>query len=294
MKENKLIKHNEIVYDRIVDNYEDMHPEIFNPTEQNRLYREFKFVRSNIMTKSRLYKALDFGSGTGNLTNIMLNLGFKVISADVSNGCLGEIIKKHCKNKDLSTFLLNGKDLSGISNSSIDVVATYSVLHHIPNYLKLIPEFIRVVKPGGIIIIEHEVSPNFWISDPNYFKYLLKIGQDKLINHFKLIGIEISLLDNIKLYIYKASKIFKFKSWLALFQNLKNKNKEFSDEGDIHVKKSDHIEWDYIEKILQNDTEIIKKEDYLVCRETGRDLKIWKRWKNNTNDMRTLIVRKKQ
>lgn len=54
------------------------------------------------------------------------------------------------------------------------MVATYSVLHHIPDYLGVIKELIRVTKPGGIIYIDHEVNEQYWEKSAVYNEFLKK------------------------------------------------------------------------------------------------------------------------
>ena len=87
------VRRNSIIHDRIAKRYDTAHGEIFNDIEQHR-------IRSALVEVSDLldepteekYKALDFGAGTGNLTNHLLQLGFDVTAADVSRESL-EILR---------------------------------------------------------------------------------------------------------------------------------------------------------------------------------------------------------
>ena len=63
----------------------------------------------------------------------------------------------------MEVILINGKDISNIEDESVDIVALYSVLHHIPDYLGILKGFTRVLKRGGIIYIDHESSERYWI-----------------------------------------------------------------------------------------------------------------------------------
>lgn len=69
------------------------------------------------------------------------------------------------------------------------MVATYSVLHHVPDYLKIVDEFVRVLKPGGVIYIDHEVSPSYWEINDTYQSYLEELGGDFGRNHLYELGI---------------------------------------------------------------------------------------------------------
>ncbi|MGH7593998.1 MAG: methyltransferase domain-containing protein [Gemmatimonadales bacterium] len=37
-------------------------------------------------------------------------------------------------------------NLSNVKDRSVDMVATYSVLHHVPDYLGILPELLRVLR----------------------------------------------------------------------------------------------------------------------------------------------------
>ena len=69
-------------------------------------------------------------------------MGCKVIAADVSKGFY--ILLKISLKEGISTFELNGENLEGIDDNSIDFIATYSVLHHIPDYILTVKEMCRV------------------------------------------------------------------------------------------------------------------------------------------------------
>ena len=108
-----------------------------------------------VNTGCKSLKALDYGCGSGNITNQLLNLNINVVAADVSSHFLTLVRQKFSCDR-LSTLSLNGKDLIGVEADSFDFIAVYSVLHHIPDYLAAITELARVCKPGGVIYIDHE------------------------------------------------------------------------------------------------------------------------------------------
>lgn len=170
---DRLVKYNMRAHDAICDKYEQMHGEIFNPIEQKRLRNCLKKATEYIKTSSiRPLKALDYGCGSGNITKHLINLGFRVVSTDVSANFLAHIRKKFNDGERLETLKINGVDLSNIKKDTFDFVATYSVLHHVPNYLQIIEEFVRVTKPGGIIYIDHEVNDTYWNRNKEYVKFL--------------------------------------------------------------------------------------------------------------------------
>ncbi len=270
--EDKLQKNIEI-HNKIAGQYQSIHPEIFNEIEQNRLHDELRSAIKVIESQSSSSEitAMDYGCGSGNLTAHLLDMGLKVISADVSVEFVNLIKKQFGNNDKSSTFLLNGKDLSEISDNSIDFVGVYSVLHHIPDYLAALRDIARVIKPGGVLYIDHENSPDFWINykeitefTSQYTKYTLK---KKLL-----------CLLNPKWYIRKYKKI---------------RNPKWQAEGDIHVWQDDHIEWDKIEALLSSkDFELQYYKDFFHYT-SQYDLQKWKEISKKYNDFRTGVFRKK-
>jgi demethylmenaquinone methyltransferase/2-methoxy-6-polyprenyl-1,4-benzoquinol methylase len=168
---NKILE-NIRVHNNIANKYDKTHGEIFTSIEQNRIKKIIEFSKNKIKTKSKVKVAFDMGCGSGNLSNHFLKFGFNVVGGDVSKNFLSLTKKKFKKN--YSTIELNGQNLDNIKDNSFDLVGTYSVLHHIPDYLSAIEEMFRVLKPGGILYIDHEVNNTFWDKNYEYKKFLKK------------------------------------------------------------------------------------------------------------------------
>lgn len=149
--QHALVAHNRKVHDAIAQSYDQIHGEILNATEQARIKSVIAQAVSAVCTPERKRTYLDYGAGTGNLTAHLLAYPAQVIAADISVQSLNEVRRKHQGMTTLHLLQLNGFDLSSIEDSSLDMVATYSVLHHVPDYLDIVCEFCRVLKPGGVI-----------------------------------------------------------------------------------------------------------------------------------------------
>ncbi len=145
------VERNIRAHDRIARRYERIHGEIFNAVEQQRLRKHLEDAIASIETDSSPKLALDFGCGSGNLTAHLVDLNFRVTAADVSPRFL-EMVRARYRDAALPVSLvqLNGHDLGSIEDRNFDLVATYSVLHHVPDYLAIVDEIARVIKPGGI------------------------------------------------------------------------------------------------------------------------------------------------
>lgn len=278
-----FIRYNAIRHDLLVSSYEKKHVEIFNPTEQRRIKNVLQQTISEIRTGSVLPKVLDFGSGTGNLARHLLSMQAFVVAGDVSRECIEKIRTDLGRSDRLNTIQLNGEDLSDIKDDTFDMVATYSVLHHIPDYLAAVKELIRVVKPNGIIYIDHEVCPSYWEEDPEYLNYLQNLGSQFSSQHLMELSGAPCDRSAKDLFVNMLS------SWK---QRIMNKYRPNQSDGDIHVSIDDHIDWSAIESELHRTCDIISHSDYLVCRELEEQPPVWSSWCDSVTDMRFVIARK--
>tara|TARA_B100000768_G_scaffold67442_1_gene64867 strand:+ start:8144 stop:8929 length:786 start_codon:yes stop_codon:yes gene_type:complete len=257
------IEKNIKLHDKIAKKYESTHGEIYNEVEQSRLVEDLN--TSHACIKKDKILALDLGCGAGNLTNHLLNMGCSVIAADVSTGFLNLISKKF-EGKKVKTFELNGKNLDGIYDNSVDLIATYSVLHHIPDYLATIQEMIRVCAPGGVIYIDHEQNNEYWLHKSEYLEFKRKAQKINLKKFF--------VLSN---YIGKVKRIF---------------DPKYANEGDIHVWDDDHIEWDIIDKIMsEKGLKKVLQNDFLLYNKNYKD-EIFNKYKDTCTDMRVSAYQK--
>ena len=274
MCDEEQIKFNKQANDGISGKYDCLHNEIFNPIEQQRLGRALgtaiKAVKTNSSAPGEL-TALDYGSGSGNLTRHLIEAGINTVSADVSDGFLN-LIERNFSHTGLSkTMKINGKDLSDIENGRFDLAATYSVLHHVPDYMQIVKEMCRVLKPGGVLYIDHEVNESYYQRPEQYIEFLKKARP--IINLKRCLR----LLLDVKGYKHLLRRLI---------------NPRYKREGDIHVWPDDHIEWDKIEQlIIEEGLEIVLKEDYLLYK-SGYDVDVYNEYKDKCADERLLIARK--
>lgn len=274
MCEEEQIQFNKDANDGASGRYDCLHNEIFNPIEQERLGRALKMaieaVKTNSYTAGEL-TALDYGSGSGNLTRHLIEAGINTVSADVSDGFLN-LIERNFSHTGLSKILkVNGKDLAGIEDGQFDLAATYSVLHHVPDYLQIVKEMCRVLKPGGVLYIDHEVTELYYQRPEKYIEFIKKAKP----------------IINLKRYLRLLLDVKGYKHIIRRLINPRYKR-----EGDIHVWPDDHIEWDKIEQlVIEEGLEIVLKEDYLLYK-SGYDVDVYNEYKDKCADERLLIARK--
>lgn len=271
MKDEDQIQFNKTVNDDLSRKYDRLHGDIFNEVEQERLRQALKTAAEAVKTGAQPIRALDYGCGSGNLTRHLIELGIHTVSADISEGFL-ELIRRNFSETGLSEVLaINGKDLAGVDDATFDMAATYSVLHHVPDYLGIVAEMCRVVKPGGVIYVDHEVVESYYDRTAEYVEFLRKAKPAVNCKRY------LRLLLDVRGYKHIARRLL---------------NPRYKREGDIHVWPDDHIEWDKIEKLLiSKGCEIVLKEDYLLCKSVY-DVDVYNEYKDKCVDERLLIARK--
>lgn len=273
---DKNIKHNILVHDKVYKSYNLKHSEIYNDFEQSRLKNLVSEIVS-MLDKDELsdkLSVLDVGAGTGNLSLKFIELGCYVTASDVSRKSL-ELLKSISNNKNkIDLVCIDGKDLP-FDDNKFDIVCTYSVLHHIPDYLHAIREMVRVAKPGALIYIDHEASESKW--NPNRFlkEYNLITKQSFFEHIWKLI---------------KTRELFSFQfiksAFIKMFIDRKHQR-----EGDIHIWEDDHIEWKEVRELIKNlNCKILKEVDYLMYK--PKAVKVYHKYKDLCNDTKYIIFRK--
>lgn len=255
-------------HERIAHEYNKRHPEIYNPIEQKRLRNSLTFVRSLCESSSPV--ALDYGCGTGNVTAHLLDLGFTVEAADVTPRFVDMVVEAFHGTGKVRGRLLNGTDLVEVASETFDVVTVYSVLHHIPDYLHAIREMTRVLKPGGILFLDHEFAPEYWTPS------------DHLLRLREITNVTVPLSSYFKRLMSPAWYVKRYRKTL---------NPRYQEEGDIHVWPDDHIEWEAILDAAGPSMHLVRVSDYLYY-QSQYPIDVFNDYSSRCSDLREVILRK--
>lgn len=113
--------------------------------------------------------ALDFGCGTGRLTQALATRFSSAIGVDISQTMV-ELARRYNRFPETCHYIANDRtDLSVIPDRSIDFIYTVLVLQHMhPRFARAyIAEFIRILKEGGVLVFELPTRPLFaGVSNP--------------------------------------------------------------------------------------------------------------------------------
>lgn len=270
------IAHNRRAHNRIGGAYDGNHPEIFNDVEQARLAQAVaRTVAAAAQGRGgEMLRALDVGCGTGNLSRHLLDAGVRVTGADLSSALLAESSRRFAATGRFETMLLNGRDLRPLADGSFDIVAAYSVLHHIPDYAALVREMARVTRPGGVVFIDHERSDESWTAE-SYREFL---------------GEAVVWPPRRWWYWLQPSRYWNrlrpMVEWRRWF------DRRWMPEGDLHIWPDDHVEWTQVEAALAaGGCSREFSEQYLLF-EPRYQRAVWELWRTRTADMRLLVARR--
>ena len=269
------VAHNAAAHDAVADVYDAGHPEIFNPVEQERLRAAVTRAVALARTDGRRVRALDAGCGSGNVTAHLIAAGATVTAADLSTRFL-EIVRERLASTGAlaGVVALNGTDLRPLPDGGFDLVATYSVLHHVPDYLAFVREMARVTAPGGIVMIDHERTDAFWTS-PDTANFLRE-----------------AVVWPPRRWWYWLQPSRYWKHLKPKLDVRRWRDPRFMPEGDLHIWPDDHIEWARVEAALADGGCVVEaREPYLLWEPRYRR-EAWERWRTRFADMQLLIARK--
>lgn len=98
---------------------------------------------------------LDLGTGSGVVIRAAHRLFKQSIALDLSPRMLASL------NAPTNHRMAADVDAVPLRNNSIDVIACFAVLHHLPGSSMLAREVARVLKPGGVFWSDHDIELEF-------------------------------------------------------------------------------------------------------------------------------------
>lgn len=260
-------------YNRSAHAYEAHHPSIFNQHEQARLAALLGRAKSAIESDGA--RALDYGCGSGNLTRHLLGLGFEVTAADVTPAFLNLVEERY----SVATVELVGGTARAVPDRSFDLIGAYAVLHHIPDYAATVQDLIGKLKPGGVLVIDHEFHANEYFPPPELLAFRAEINAAKPNRWWDP--------DRHRWQHLLRAAVTPSRH-AARYRRLTGRTGDI----DLHVHLDDHIDWDrVIAAINQADGEVVERFDHLLFVD-GYPEEIWERWRSRTCNQTSLIARR--
>jgi len=151
---------NRIFHEVEADFYDQRHPEILAER------RRWQNLAEKYLPRLRRPRVvLDVGTGTGFVAGLLapyLSAADQIICTDISPQMLASA-KNALKDFSGRVELVenDGEQLNFLPSGSVSLVALNSVLHHLPDYERLLSEIDRVLQPGGLFCVLHEPNQKF-------------------------------------------------------------------------------------------------------------------------------------
>jgi len=147
--------------------------------QQRCIYYVDRFFKNRLLGKE---KVVEIGTGVGFVTKNILeyfpNLEFYSFELD---NYLSKYLKEDFKNHNFKSVNSNGKDLTGISDKSIDVAIAFGVFTYInfSNIVKYLDEIDRVTKKGSLLFFDiFDIDSNSDVT-VSCFEYYGKNGENR-------------------------------------------------------------------------------------------------------------------
>ncbi len=131
-------------FDKVSSQWDDMRKSFFSESVREKAFSVAGIQAGKI--------AADIGAGTGFMTEGLIRERLHVIAVDQSNAMLDEM-RKRFSEVDGIEYRLGESEKLPIPDGSVDYAFANMYLHHVEFPLKAIKEMMRILKPGGKLVI---------------------------------------------------------------------------------------------------------------------------------------------
>jgi ubiquinone/menaquinone biosynthesis C-methylase UbiE len=135
---------NEDYFDQVARQWDEMRKSFFSEAVRDRALSIAGVEKGRI--------AADIGAGTGFITEGLVRKGLQVIAVDRSEAMLAEM-KKKFELSDEIDYRIGDAEKLPIPDGAVDYVFANMYLHHVESPLKAIREMVRILKPGGKLVV---------------------------------------------------------------------------------------------------------------------------------------------
>ena len=167
----------------------------FDPT-WGRHWRAQAFI--DALKECGAKRILDVGCGAVYPT-IFARAGFEVYALDISQECLNQVFaiaEKWGVLNQVHGYLADANDLSQLPMQEFDAVVQGEIWEHVPDVEKVISEGLRVLRPGGYLIVTSPIGEHHY--DPMHMRVFDDQSIQALVGKFQVDGVaKVKRLDMI-------------------------------------------------------------------------------------------------
>jgi ubiquinone/menaquinone biosynthesis C-methylase UbiE len=131
-------------FDSVATNWDSMRQGFFGENLRKKAFEVAQIQQGKI--------AADIGAGTGFLTEGLIQRGLRVIAVDRSKAMLEVLKSKLPPSAQIDCRTGEAENLP-IGDNHVDYVFANMYLHHVVNPHVAIKEMVRILKPGGMLVI---------------------------------------------------------------------------------------------------------------------------------------------
>ncbi|MGD8969331.1 MAG: class I SAM-dependent methyltransferase [Anaerolineae bacterium] len=132
----------------------------FSPSEEQ-WFLGLPLARSLELVPAPL--VLDVATGTGRLPRALLRqppFEGRVIGLDLSRRMLREAVRRTAQFADRLTFIWQDASQLPFKDATFDAVTCIEALEFVPDPRQVLDELVRVLRPGGVLLVTNRVGPD--------------------------------------------------------------------------------------------------------------------------------------
>ncbi|WP_238903399.1 class I SAM-dependent methyltransferase [Clostridium sp. YIM B02506] len=133
--------------------------------------------------------AADIGAGTGFITEGLIKKGLTVIAVDRSEEMIEQMREKFNSFKGIA-YLQGESENLPIKNDTVDYSMANMYLHHVEKPLLAIKEMVRILKPGGKLVITDLDEHDFEFLKTEHHDRWMGFRRDDIENWLSSAGLE--------------------------------------------------------------------------------------------------------
>lgn len=186
MKREVKQMNSKVYFKEVADQWDTMRQGFFSEEVREKAY--------GIAAVKEGESAADIGAGTGFLTEGLLQKGLRVIAVDRSEEMLEQMKNKFGTNAKFEYCLGDGECLP-LESGKVNYAMANMYLHHVDNPSAAIKEMVRILAPGGKLVITDLDEHNFEFLKFEHYDRWMGFKREDIRTWFSAAGLKDIVID---------------------------------------------------------------------------------------------------